>query len=70
MRADAFAWANNLLGRIGYVAAPFLVGIGAQRFGWGNTVSMTAGALILALILVLWWLPETAGRELEETSAV
>ena len=70
MRADAFAWANNLLGRIGYVAAPFLVGIGAERFGWGNTVSMTAGALILALILVLWWLPETAGRELEETSAV
>jgi len=70
MRADAFAWANNLLGRIGYVLAPVLVGRAAARIGWGNAVSLTAIAVLMALILILWFLPETAGRELEETSAV
>nr|NIM52127.1 MFS transporter [Gemmatimonadales bacterium]NIN12868.1 MFS transporter [Gemmatimonadales bacterium]NIN51046.1 MFS transporter [Gemmatimonadales bacterium]NIP08510.1 MFS transporter [Gemmatimonadales bacterium]NIR02550.1 MFS transporter [Gemmatimonadales bacterium] len=38
MRADAFAWANNLLGRIGYVIAPGVVGFAAGRIGWGNAV--------------------------------
>lgn len=70
MRADAFAWANNLLGRIGYVLAPIFVGRAAAHIGWGNAVSLTAIAALMALILLLWFLPETAGRELEETSAV
>jgi len=70
MRADAFAWANNLLGRIGYVLAPVLVGRAAAHIGWGNAVSLTAIAVLMALIMILWFLPETAGKELEETSAV
>jgi putative MFS transporter len=70
MRADAFAWSNNLLGRIGYVIAPGLVGWGAGYIGWGNAVSLTAIAVIAALILLLALLPETSGRELEETAAL
>ena len=70
MRADAFAWSNNLLGRIGYVLAPLLVGRAASRIGWGNAVSLTAISALLALMLILWFLPETARKELEETSAV
>lgn len=69
-RADAFAWANNLLGRIGYVVAPALVGLAAGHIGWGNAVSATVVFLLAALGLVLWLLPETTRRELEETAAV
>jgi putative MFS transporter len=69
-RAEAFAWANNLLGRFGYVAAPALVGALAGRIGWGNAVSATAAFPLVALALIVWLLPETKGRELEETAAV
>jgi MFS transporter, putative metabolite:H+ symporter len=68
MRGDAFAWSNNLLGRIGYVIAPVLVAQTAASIGWGRAVSFTAVFALVALGLILWFLPETSGRELEETS--
>jgi putative MFS transporter len=68
MRADAFAWSNNLLGRIGYVIAPVLVGRAAESYGWGNSVSFTVIAVVVALALIMWWLPETTKKELEETA--
>lgn len=68
LRADAFAWANTLLGRWGYVLAPGLVGHAAERIGWGNAVSLTSVAVVGALLLTLRFFPETSGRELEETS--
>lgn len=67
-RADAFAWANNLLGRVGYVLAPIGVGYLAESVGWGSAVRGTAMFAVLALALVLWLLPETSGKELEETA--
>jgi putative MFS transporter len=70
LRGDAFAWSNNLLGRIGYVAAPAFVGIAAQTHGWGPPAAITAIGPVLALGLILWWMPETSGRELEETAAL
>jgi putative MFS transporter len=69
-RADAFAWSNNLLGRIGYVLSPPLVGYFAARYGWGPTVGATAVFPLLALGLILALLPETGGRELEETAGM
>ncbi|MEC7519364.1 MAG: MFS transporter [Myxococcota bacterium] len=68
LRGDAFAWSNNILGRIGYVLAPWAVGAAAEAFGYGPAVAITAIGPILALILILWLLPETKGKELEETS--
>ncbi len=68
MRADAFAWSNNLLGRIGYVIAPGLVGWAAGHIGWGNAVSLTVVFVVAALVLILALLPETSRRELEETA--
>jgi len=68
LRGDAFAWSNNLLGRLGYVAAPMFVGFGAEAFGWGPAVAVTAVGPLLALALILTWLPETASRDLDETS--
>jgi putative MFS transporter len=70
IRSDAFAWANNLLGRIGAVAAPLVVGAIAADTGWGLAVSVTAVGPVLALVLILATLPETRGRELEDTSAL
>ncbi len=69
-RGDAFAWSNNLLGRIGYVLGPVIVGQAAQRIGWGPAAASTAIFPLIALALILWLLPETSGRELEETCAV
>jgi putative MFS transporter len=68
IRGDAFAWANNLLGRIGYVASPIAVGWYAEAHGWGAAIRPTAVLPLLALALILLWLPETNRRELEDTA--
>ena len=70
LRSDAFAWANNLLGRVGAVVAPVVIGGAAHAYGWGPAVAATAAGPLVALGLILWRLPETGGRELEDTSAV
>ncbi|WP_437601350.1 MFS transporter [Sorangium sp. So ce590] len=70
LRADALAWSNNLLGRIGYILSPIGVGVAAEQMGWGRAVSATAIFPVIALALILWLLPETRGKELEETARV
>jgi putative MFS transporter len=70
MRADAFAWANNLLGRIGYVIAPGVVGAIAAQTSWSLAVPLTAIAVLAALWLILWLIPETGGIELEEAARI
>ncbi|KYF85780.1 MFS transporter [Sorangium sp. So ce388] len=70
LRGDALAWSNNLLGRIGYILSPVAVGFAAEEIGWGQAVSATAIFPIAALALILWLLPETRGKELEETARV
>lgn len=70
LRADAFGWANNVLGKLGYIVGPLLVGFVAERQGYGFALSCTAPFPLLALALILARLPETSGRELEDTSAL
>jgi putative MFS transporter len=71
LRGDAFAWSNNLLGRIGYVASPALVGVLATRFGsWGPAVQLTVVGPVVAVVLMLLWLPETASKDLSETATM
>ena len=69
-RAGAYAWANHLIGRIGPVASPVVLGAAAEAVGWGAALRATAILPLLALALIAWRLPETAGRELEQTSAL
>ncbi|MCB9508034.1 MAG: MFS transporter [Myxococcales bacterium] len=64
VRADAFAWTNNLIGRVGYVIAPIVVGWAAERWGWGAAIRPTVLGPILALGLILAWLPETRQKPL------
>jgi MFS transporter, putative metabolite:H+ symporter len=68
IRSDAFAWANNLLGRFGYVLSPIAIGYFAETYGWGAAIRPTAILPLMALALILLWLPETNSMELEESS--
>jgi putative MFS transporter len=69
-RADAFAWSNNLLGRVSYWLSPLAVGVSAHAWGWGVTLRSSAVFPLLALVLILARLPETRGKALEETSTL
>lgn len=69
-RAEAFAWSNNLLGRSTYVLSPIALGYTAEHISWGASVGSTSVFALAALGLILLWLPETQGRELEETARV
>jgi putative MFS transporter len=66
VRADGYGWANSLLGRVGYVAGPSLVGLMSPQLGIGNATALTAIFPLLALALILWRVPETGGKELED----
>lgn len=68
IRSSAFAWSNNIIGRIGFIISPVLVGSLAKSIGWGFSVKITAIGLVIALIMILTLLPETNKKELEETS--
>jgi MFS transporter, putative metabolite:H+ symporter len=70
LRADAFAWSNNLLGRTGYVLGPWLVGLWVGTHGYGLSVAATSIFPFIALVLILTGLPETRGKELEESCAL
>jgi putative MFS transporter len=69
-RAQAFAWSNNLIGRIGYWLSPFAIGALVDSHGWGSVIRMTAPFPALAIVLIWILLPETKGRELEQTAKV
>jgi putative MFS transporter len=68
LRGAAFAWSNNLIGRIGYVLSPFAIGVLAERLGWGTVLRTTAVFPCIACLLIWVCLPETRGRELEATA--
>lgn len=65
-----FAWSNNLLGRLGYVIGPIVVGVMAGAIGCGDSVQLMAACVLAALMILLLVLSETAGRDLEETAAL
>ncbi len=66
VRADGYGWSNNLLGRVGYIAGPALVGVLARSMGVGGATALMGVFPLLALALILWRVPETKGKELEE----
>jgi putative MFS transporter len=70
MRADAYGWSYNLLGKLGYVIGPVAVGYGAERWGYGPVISTLTICPLLAVALIFARLPETRGQELEQTAAL
>lgn len=70
IRGSAFAWTNNLIGRIGFILSPIIVGYMAHYIGWGLSVISTIFGLIISLLIIFFLLPETSNKELEVTSKV
>ncbi len=70
LRGDAFAWANNMLGRFGYVLSPIVIGWAAEHVGWGRAIQPTAILPLVALALILLWMPETNQLELEDSAGL
>jgi putative MFS transporter len=69
LRANAAAWTNNTLGRVGCVVAPALTGyLGVILGSTGNAVAALSVAPLIAAFLILIFFPETKQRELEEIS--
>jgi len=68
-RADGLGWSNNLLGRAGYVLGPALSGLLAPSLGIGGATASLAIFPMIALGLILAYVPETRGRELDEAIA-
>ncbi|MCP4129474.1 MAG: MFS transporter [bacterium] len=67
MRANAAAWTNNTLGRVGCVMAPALVGQLAVILGsTGNAVTVLAVAPFIMAFIILFFFPETRQKELED----
>lgn len=69
LRGDGLGATNSLLGRVGFIAAPLLIAHLAERVGWTRAVAPIALLPLCALLLILTFLPETAGRSLEETAS-
>jgi MFS transporter, putative metabolite:H+ symporter len=69
LRGSAFAWSNNVIGRTGYWLSPLAIGQLAQGIGWGPVIRGSIVFPIVAVVLLLLWLPETSGRELEDTAS-
>jgi putative MFS transporter len=68
VRGSAVALSNNLLGRIGYVFSPLLLGELVGELGLGTPLRVSVVFPLIALGLIFLWLPETNRRELEETA--
>ena len=74
IRSEAYAWANNIFGRIGYIIAPISIAFIAQLqiFGFsmhtGSAMAVSTLLPLIALCIILFTLPETKGKNLEETA--
>jgi putative MFS transporter len=68
VRGNAVAWSNNLIGRLGYVFSPLAIGALQPHYGWGWPLRLSTVFLVVALLLIFSWLPETKALELEESS--
>jgi putative MFS transporter len=67
-RGAAFAWSNNLIGRIGYCISPVILTQVSATYHLGPTLAASALFPLLALVVIWVVLPETSRRELEETA--
>lgn len=66
LRAAANGWCHNLLGRWGFVIAPWLSGSLAMQMGGIGPATAVLGAMaLLAIPLTLFLLPETRGVRLD-----
>lgn len=67
IRASATAWGNNIVGRIGQIAAPALVGFLALPIGGvANAVSLLTLGPIMCILIIALFLPEPLNYKIPE----
>jgi len=54
------AWTNNIMGRMGQVMVPTLVGTMTLWMGLGQAVTIAVLMPFIALVLIMVFLPETS----------
>ena len=70
IRASATAWGNNIVGRLGQIAAPALVGfLAIPLSGVANAVSLLTLGPIVCILLIALFLPEPLNYEIPEYHA-
>ena len=66
LRGNATAWGNNIIGRLGQIAAPALVGFLSAPLllnGIGNAVTIMAGGVLVCILIIALFLPEPLDYE-------
>lgn len=59
IRANATAWTNNIIGRLGQILVPSMIGILTVSMSIGHAVSVAMLMPLISLILILVFLPDT-----------
>jgi putative MFS transporter len=67
IRANAMAWANNIVGRLGQIIVPVVVTTLALTLGLGNAAALAVSLPLLSLVLILIFLPETGPRRVAKS---
>ncbi|MUT65706.1 MFS transporter [Paenibacillus sp. NEAU-GSW1] len=64
IRANAMAWTNNIVGRIGQIVVPLVVTTLALTLGLGNAAALAVSLPLISLFLILIFLPETGRKRI------
>ncbi len=69
IRATGYSLCVQVIGQICWMLSPVVIGLLSARLGGlGNAASLFAVGPIIGVVLVVWFVPETRGKTLEELS--
>jgi len=69
IRATAYSLCVQVIGQICWMLSPVVIGLlSGPLGGLGNAASFFAAGPLLGVVIVLWFVPETRGKTLEELS--
>jgi len=69
IRATGYSLCVQVIGQICWMLSPVIIGLLSGRLGGlGNAASLFAAGPLAGVAIVLWFVPETRGRTLEELS--
>jgi MFS family permease len=69
IRATGYSLCVQVIGQICWMVSPLLIGmLSAPLGGLGNAASIFAVGPLIGIVIVIWFVPETRGKTLEELS--
>ncbi len=69
IRATGYSLCVQVIGQVCWMLSPVIIGLlSAPLGGLGNAASIFAAGPIVGVVLVVWFVPETRGKTLEELS--